>query len=228
MSAAQYEEGLITAARVRAQQDSEIAKKESDAAQAAALGQRKQASQDYLTTAQNTIGQRKNLSGMLDNITQQTTDKTIQNLNKTFGGTRGRMLDEQAAVGGVGQPNSRFAMGQLEGVHSSNISDAINQIQLAKLNQQYAGENQSISDLLNAQAQAEQIGRGYQQTALEESSQLRAIDQANRQASIEEALAPYIGGLQANAKKPGTLDYLNTAISGLSLIPQGIAAANKG
>lgn len=220
MSAADYERGLIIQAQADEAKAREQRQRESDAALAAAETKRKGLAGEYYAGAEKIANQRSNLSGMLDQITKASTDAGIQANDEQFGAARGRLLKEQAALGRLTQPAAQYNIRSLEGSNQKNIGDLIKSIYNTGLQQKYNAGNQTISDLLNAFTASQNYGMTGSMTGLNEFQNLRGINQTAEEAAIEQALAPYLGRIQAEANEPGTLDYLNTAFQGLGALGQ--------
>lgn len=183
---------------------------------ASAESKRKKAQEEYMAGATEISNKRSNLSGLLDQITKESTEEAIDANNRQFGAARGRLLSEQAALGRSTQPAAQYNIRSLEGSNQKNISDLIKSITNTGLEQKYNAGNQSITDLLNSYSTASGFGERAGNTSLSQDQSNQEYLRQLEKDKEERDLAMVLGRMEAEKNKPGLLDYINTGFQGVN------------
>lgn len=151
----------------------------------------------------------------LNNIYGPLQTEAVRQVNSQFAPLRSRAADEEAALGrlrsGVSAaPTS--SIGQVDASQGNALSSVIGNI----LGQKASGTldltkyNQGLD--LSKQSLAQAQNQFNQSMGLTQEKYQNDLNLQNQQL----ALSKLLGQQQADASKPGTLDYLNTAFNGLS------------
>lgn len=139
-------------------------------------------------------------------------------IDRNFGDARRRLIGEQAALGRLDQPNSTANFQRLEAQRGQSLADAARSIRAQNLASQNQIQGESLGAIQNQGNFGAQIG--LQRQSLQEQVRQFNEKQQTEQSRFrqEVALQRELARLQADANKPGTLDYIGTAFQGLSAL----------
>lgn len=145
-----------------------------------------------------------------------------QQVERAYAPAKGQMIEDLAAQGLLRSPASRLSLNQVENEKQNSLTQA-----LASLAGQQAQGGQALQNTLaQLSQQANQFGRDLalrkQQFGQEQYQYDTGLGLQRQQMN----LASQIGRMQAENNKPGWMDYLNTALGGLSAL--GNAAGGAG
>lgn len=186
-----------------------------------------QFNQDELTPADNTAVEKEiadreaGLSGRLDEIFKRSEAGVTDRINRQFDDIRGKAVAEEAALGRRGSPASRYTTNAIDVERGRSLSDAIASL----AGQRATGEldvSKAIEGILAGERRAKEAGSqfnkelGLRRMGLDESTRQFDLNRGLQERGF--GLAERLGKLQADAYKPGTLDYINTAFKGLDTL----------
>lgn len=154
------------------------------------------------------------LAKRLDQIYGTAKDVGIQNIEDQFIPARRKAISEEANLGRLRSPASIPILGRLDEAKAKSQGQLFGQL----ATQRAAGEvdlSKTIENILNNKYQFGEDLKLRRDTLGENVRQFNEGQALEREGL---SLAERLGRIQADAKKPGTLDYLGTAFSGLSAL----------
>lgn len=168
---------------------------------------------------------------LIDQLTQEAQRGTRSAVEEAYGQELRRQATENSQMGRLSQPVYQENVNRQSQSFGQGLAKAIAGIQGQSL-QSKAQANQSLADRLQ-QARQFAAGLGIQNRQLGLTERGQNIGQQNYQNQTiadmiqnqqNRADAYELGRRQADANKPGTLDYVNTAIGGLATLAGGVGA----
>jgi hypothetical protein len=184
--------------------------------------------------AQNTATQR----SLLEQLAKTQEGQYVDQSNQQFGQSRGRLLSELASSGRLNTPQATETLKRAEGENQRTLQQALAGIRASQIGSQLGVEQQGMQNIMQGrqfdvgtQQQNKQLGLQRQSLSEQIRQYNEGLAENQRQFNEQKTLAQRLGQLQADANKPGTLDYINTAFGGLSsLVGLGgaIGKLNKG
>lgn len=134
-----------------------------------------------------------------------------------------KMVNELAAQGNLSSAASRYSLNELEGEKNRSLTQAFGGL----AEKQASGQLGVASTLAGLRQDADQFGRTLgleRQKFMEDQNRYDTEMGLKRQ---ELSLADRVGRAQADASKPGTLDYLNTGINMAGLVAPPFTAGKS-
>ena len=143
-------------------------------------------------------------------------EQGLQDIDTAFSRERGRAIDELGSR--AGQPIARNTLNLIDQSKASSIGDLVRTLRSKGAELGYGAEQRAREFATTTGLQRE--GLGLQRQSLAETiknlREDRSIGSADK--LREERAAERLGKLQADMSGPGTLDYLNTAFTGLAAL----------
>jgi hypothetical protein len=164
------------------------------------------------------------LGQKLDSLYRDVEASGTESLDREFAKSRSQAIDEEAVLGRLRSPVSAAAgspMGQIDDRKAQSLSSFIGELRRSR-----AGDEVDVAKTLEGLKQNEsQFGRtlGLERRQLQETQ--RQFDSNLGLQKQGMRLSELLGRMQADAKKPGTLDYLNTAFQGVTAAASAASAA---
>lgn len=163
------------------------------------------------------------LNAQLDEAYNTGKTKFLEDTNTNYGQQKQGLVNDLAGQGMLTQPNSRVSLDALEAAKNKDVASGLNTL----AGQRAAGSvdlGKTIEGLLQSQQQINNNQSQFNKTfnAGREDTYFNQGLQ-NRQLSLADTL----GRLQANASKPGALDFLNTAIGGAGAVANAYTGAKS-
>jgi hypothetical protein len=186
--------------------------------------------------------QAKQQQDYLDQLQAQQEQSATQTLKGQFGEEMGRQNKEAAAAGNLFQPNRQENVNRASDKFMQSLGQTIGQIRGAGLGAKAQGQADLLSRLQNQSQFGQNLGLQGQQVDLSRRLGIGGLNLQNRSFSqgvnefnigqkneqTNRDLAWRLGQAQAEANKPGILDYVNTAIGGVGALAGGAGAVLSG
>lgn len=181
---------------------------------------------DFEKLARDTAQERRALVGTLSDLDIQ---RGGEDINRQFGDTRRGLIEEDAALGRLRQPVSSIRTGQLDAQRNKAFSDLVREVRGSQLGKESDIQGESLNQInqgrqfgANLGLQTSQLGENRRQFNQNFSEQMRQFNdtQRNDRLKFQDELdaSDRLGKLQAEASKPGILDYVNTGFNGLAAL----------
>lgn len=154
------------------------------------------------------------LNDQLDKVYETGKNKFLEDTTANYGAQKQGLVNDLAGQGMLTQPNSRVSLDSLEANKNKSVASGLN----ALAGQKAAGALDLGTTIENLLQKQQEIGN--------QNSQFNKTYNAGREDTYfnqglqnrQISLADTLGRLQANASKPGWMDYLNTALTGVGAV----------
>lgn len=173
-----------------------------------------QGNPDALTNPGTKSAEEQRLSGLsaqLDKLYNTGRESLVKGYDESvYGPGKTRTVNDLAGQGMLTQPNSRYALNQLEANRGRDISSGLTTLegQRAQGNIDVSGK---IEDILQRNRDRSQNAYQFNQS-FNANRDDNAFNQGLQRKQL--TVAEQLGRLQAKGREPGTLDYINSAIGG--------------
>lgn len=163
------------------------------------------------------------LNKQLQDIYDVSSGQLKSDINDSYGETKQNVANDLAGQGLLTQPTSRLSLDKLEGSKQKSLGQGLASLKA----QQASGQvdlGKTVENMLAGERRAGEAGTqfrqglGLQRDVFNAGQEQNAF--SNRLGQQQLGLAEKIGKMQADANKPGWMDYLNTAFKGAGTAAQ--------